>query len=456
MAGNPDLFTARTLSHTLRRLTHQSAPSFCVAYSGGLDSHVLLHAMVQYLADQLHPPPLRIVHINHGVSEQASAFETHVRAICDDLQVSLVVRHVQVVIQAGDSPEEEMRKARYWAFQELLEQHEHLLMAHTQDDQAETFLLQLCRGAGVKGLGSMPEKKSLGQGKLLRPLLHISREALRRYAESEQLLWIEDESNHDLAFARNYIRHQMIPVWRLRWPQVSRLIARSAEHCAATQSLLNVLAEQDMEGMLREKGLCIASLLQLPLLRLRNVLRFWIAQHHGVLPSQQHLEQIYQDVLLARPDANPVFAWPGAELRRYQNILYLLQPKQTEMDVCRLATVLPWDFETPLPVGGGLQLEADRRLGIGLSTALLVNEVSVRFRRGGERCRLPGRRQTHSLKALMQIWKIPPWERAHIPLIYYQDQLVMVVGHVICDDFAALPDEMGWDVRCTWHVRHAI
>ena len=219
--------------------------TYWVAYSGGLDSSVLLSLFAE-LRRQL-PIKLKAIHINHGLSPNASTWASLCATQCQSLQISYLERSVQVNANDGESIEEVARKKRYAVFAKCLEDGDILLTAHHQDDQAETFLLQLLRGAGVKGLAAMPQVKAFARGQHMRPLLEFSRSHLQAYAKERQLVWVDDESNLNLDFARNYIRHQLMPVLLQQWEGASDVIARSAAHCAEAQALLEEYALTDCE-----------------------------------------------------------------------------------------------------------------------------------------------------------------------------------------------------------------
>ncbi len=304
------------LSHTAKH------PHFCIAYSGGVDSHVLLHAMAQ-LRDQNKEWVVRAVHINHGLHPNADSWEAHCREICTSLKIPLTTEKIQLDIKPGDSIEEMARNARYAAFEEQIERGENLLTAHTQNDQAETLLLQLLRGSGVKGLSAMPIKKPLGTGYLVRPLLECTRDDVITYARQNDLRWIEDDTNVEQRFNRNYLRHEIFPLLRRRWPEVFLMMSRSATHCAESAALLDELADLDLQTLSHENKLSVRALLLLSDIRRRNVLRRWIRQHGFRVPNKKHLEQIEKDVLLSAKDAKPIFSWGVAEIRRRGDLLSL-------------------------------------------------------------------------------------------------------------------------------------
>ncbi len=429
-----------------RQLTDLPADACCwVAYSGGVDSHVLLHALAALPPGQ--PCRVAAVHINHGLQAGAAAWDEHCRIVCVGLGVHYVSMQADGRAIAGESREAAARAARYAVLKAWLPQRHYLLTAQHRDDQAETLLLQLLRGSGVKGLAAMPRLVPFGAGSLLRPLLGCSRNALLDYALANRLNWVDDPSNRDISLDRNFLRHQVLPVLHQRWPALSATLSRSARHCAEAALILEDLARQDLAMLVDESKdtLPVSGLLQLPPERQRNSLRHWMAEKGGTTPSEAVLARIVNDILGSRADAEACVCWGDCELRRYRDRLYLL-PRDTRQD---MPAWLEWRTETvlELPQAGGL-LSASRRTGSGVRAADCVEaEVRVTWRHGGERCRPAGRRHHHPLKKLFQEAGIPPWERGRIPLVYIGDELAAVADLWVCDPFSAGPGEAGFTIR---------
>lgn len=414
---------------------------YCVAFSGGVDSHVLLHALVQ-LRDRLPSSQLHAIHINHGIHPDAGQWARHCSLVCQDLNVSFETHGVDVSRQAGHSLEASAREARYAAFAHTLRDSDMLLLAHHQDDQAETLLLQLIRGSGVKGLAAMPALTRFAQGWLGRPLLRHTRAQLHQYAVEAHLPWIEDPSNMDTAFDRNFLRHTVLPMLHQRWPALDATLARAAQHQADAAELLDEMALLDLPGIADTDTarMNIEALRQLTPRRQRNVLRYWLHRICALpLPDTVHLQRILDEMLPAEDDAMPMVHWPGAEVRRYREHLYAMQPLQTHDSNWQTH----WDLQTELALPSNEVLGAHQMTGQGLRKTELTNGVTVRYRLGGERCQLPGREHHHELKKLFQSWSIPPWQRDRIPLVYIGEQLAQVVGFCVCAPFAARPGEMG-------------
>lgn len=427
------------------RLQQQPRPAaYVVAYSGGLDSHVLLDALVRLRVR--HGVPVSAVHVNHGLLPAADDWQTHCAAVCHALCVTVTMLNVNARAAHGESPEAAARAARYRALADWLPAGHCLLTAQHQDDQAETVLLQLLRGSGVHGLAAMPEYSTLGAGHLMRPLLPVTRKQLQQYAEQQQLRWIEDPSNTDTAFTRNFLRHAVMDRLRARWPRVSDSLSRTAANMADAAYLLDELADADLALLEQDDHtLEIAALRTWSPARQRNVLRCWLRRHTGAVPSRAVLSRVIHDLLQCRPDAGPCVRWAALELRRYRSRLYLLR----QLDAGDTAQVLHWSLDVPLQLpGSGGELRAVPVTGRGIRQAVLTDAgVEVRWRQGGERCRPGGRGHHHALKKLLQEASVPPWQRSLIPLIYVNGELAAVPGLWVCEPFQAHAGEPGLQVQ---------
>lgn len=399
-----------------------------VGFSGGLDSTVLLHALATHYPQ---PLPIKAIHVHHGLSPNASDWQAHCQRFCDALGIPLIVRHVQVDPRAN--VEAAARQARYQAFYSVMDKNDSLVLAHHRDDQAETLLLQLCRGAGIDGMSAMPSIKSLANGDLLRPLLGHSRQALEAYAHKHQLQWVDDESNQESTFSRNYLRHQIIPLLEAKWPQVMANLSRTASHCQQARLNLDALAKMDCESLqVPQDQLSLVSVRHLDPARLANVLRVWLRQNQHQPPTESILNQLIDDMVLARGDATPLVQWGDTIVRRYQQILYVThQQEAVSLKACE------WPlFPSPLSLDTARLLQASPH-----TEGLCIPEgahIEVRFRQGGEMFYWHG--QTKTLKKLLQEWNIPPWQRDHIPLVYVNGQLAVVVGQAVSDHYFAKGD----------------
>lgn len=416
---------------------------YWLAFSGGLDSSVLLHALTQ-LGTAL-PAPLSVLHVDHGLSPHSAAWSARCREQC--AARGLLLHGVRVTVERRQGGvEAAARAARYAVFAERLGAGETLLTAHHQGDQAETLLLQLLRGGGVRGLAAMPPQRPFAAGLLARPLLGFSREALQAYAEAEGLEWVEDPSNVDTALERNFLRHELLPLLERRRGGMRPLLARSAGHFAEAAGLLDELAAQDLAAVTAQgpggaASLSLAALQGLSVARQRNLLRYWLRTLGLAPPDSRNLQRILDELLPAAVDAMPLVSWPGTEVRRYRDGLYAMPPLPPLLEEW---PPLRWRGAavTLLPAGLGA-LQMTRVAGRGIREEWLAGEVTIGWRSGGEVLALPGRSGHHLLKKLYQEAAIPPWARGCRPLLYIDGQLAQVAGLWSDNRFACGVNEPG-------------
>ncbi|MEX5583110.1 tRNA lysidine(34) synthetase TilS [Pseudomonas lurida] len=395
----------------------RNAPAWHIAFSGGLDSTVLLHLLAS-LANTETLPPLSAVHVHHGLQAAADAWPAHCQSICDNLGVPLSVKRVQV--QPGASLERAAREARYRAFAEVTGAGEVVLTGQHRDDQAETLLFRLLRGAGVRGLAAMPAQRPLAGGYLVRPLLDVSREALEVYAHEHQLKWIEDPSNADSRFSRNYLRHRVLPALTERWPQAVTGLARTAEHLGEAQGLLDELALLDLQAASKASAfpwlglpsLALAPLCELSDARQRNALRHWLAPLTR-LPDSDHWAG-WHSLRDAKGDAQPLWRLADGELHRCGQRIWWLPSTRSEFSD---ATVSWPDSQNPLELPGNGQLT--------LTGEAPEGPLEVRYRQGGEILEVPGRGR-RDLKRLLNESGLPGFVRGRLPLLYQGEQLLGV------------------------------
>jgi tRNA(Ile)-lysidine synthase len=408
--------------------------------------------------------PLAALHVDHGLHPDSAAWAEHCRQICAALGVPLTLRRLALHRRPGESLEALAREGRYALLRELAGPGDLVLTAQHLDDQAETLLLALLRGSGVKGLAAMPQVAPLGQAWLLRPLLDYSRAQLLAWAQARGLRWLEDPSNADLAFDRNFLRARVLPVLAERWPACATSLARSAAHCAAAQGLIAGLAAAELAhlGGSRPGTLSLRRLAALEPDLLAAVLRQWIASLGLPPPDSRHMGRIRDELLTARPDRQPLVAWPGAEARRYRDDLYVMAPLPAvpampapvtipDGDDGRLASLEPiataltlrWRRgDLLLPPGLGKLRLIGKERGVGQDPeARWPGGLEVRFTGEGLRCRPLGQGHHRRLKHLFQEAGIPPWLRPYVPRLFAGGRLIAVGDRWRCTPDTAAPVE---------------
>lgn len=413
---------------------------WCIAYSGGVDSHVLLHALAILARGRL-CPPLAAVHVNHRIHPRADAWAEHCRAVCAALGIELRVLEVDVPRADGRGLEAAARAARYGAFERVLEAGDVLLQAHHRDDLAETVLLRLLRGAGMTGLAAMPAGRALGRAELFRPLLSATRAELVAYAALHGLRWIDDDSNEDQRFDRNFLRHRVLPRLEERWPAYRVTLARASAQAAQADELARALADIDLAAAGRLDVLDVRACAALSPARQRNLLRHWLRKRELPLPDSEQLEQLLVQ-LEAVSDAQVCVSWPGAQVRRFRDALYAMSPLPPLPE----AVDQPWEPSQVLVIPGLGALRATPSETGGLRADRAYH---VRNRRGGERCRPLGRAHSQTLKKLLQEADVPPWRRDRLPLVFCGEVLAAVADLWVCADFAVPAGQRGWALQWT-------
>ena len=440
--------------------------------SGGVDSVVLLDSL-QRVARRLRFR-LSALHVNHQLSPRARRWEAFCRRLCRARGVPF--QSVKVTVRRGNSLEAAARAARYAVF--ARQDCDYVVLAHHRDDQVETLLLQLLRGAGVKGLAAMPLlRREEGRGSrvegttlatrhspldtwhstpdtrhstpaILRPLLDVTRDEILEYAKARKLTWVEDESNADITFQRNFLRHEVLPVIARRFPAYRVTLARAAGHLAEAARVLDELGASDAAGHLEDGTLSVAALRRLPPARARNLLRYLLARHGVPMPNTERLDEALRQALTAKQDARVRIGLGGFELRRFENRLQVVgDRKELPAGYTRR-----WrgEKEIALPELGGV-LAMTRARGAGISLVRLRGHpVTIRVRRGGERLQPDCRRPRRSLKNLLQEAHIPPWQRGRLPLLFCGDELVWVAGVGVHCRYQAADAEPA--VRLIWRV----
>jgi tRNA(Ile)-lysidine synthase len=402
-----------------------SGRTLSAGLSGGVDSVVLLRILRDL--SRRSEFALAAIHVNHGLSPQAVRWEAFCTALCARWKIPLVVARVKVPKRSGLGIEAAARAERYRAF--AAHAADVLLLAHHLDDQAETLLLQLLRGAGVKGLAAMPVVAHRPSLTIVRPLLAVPRAGLFAYARRHRLKWIEDESNEQIALKRNFLRHRVLPEIEQAFPAYRETLARGAAHCAEAAALLDEIGRADLGGARRDgddRRLDCRMLRRLTPARATNALRVFLSANGLSAPDTERIREMLRQILGARPDAQLKLLHDGAELRRFRDTVWIV-PASGVPD----AAPLPWDGEAVLQLPGNSgALEFRRRgKGGGLSLARLqAAPVTVQFRTGGEKIRPDPSRPRRSLKNLLQECALPPWERERLPLLYSGKLLAWVPG----------------------------
>ena len=401
-----------------------------IGYSGGVDSHVLLHLCAT------HPklkPLISAVYVHHGLQLAADDWAEHCQKTASLLGVHCQVLRVNAKPSLGESPEEAARNARYTALNVLMASDDLLLVAQHRDDQLETVLLQLLRGGGLPGLSAMPECTAFGLGRLLRPLLNSSKSAIDAYAQTHGLNWVEDPSNQSHDYDRNYLRNAILPLLKQRWPACDKTVARSARHCADAQVVISAVSEQLFLQVFNsdDQTLIISQLRSFQTHEQALIIRHWFQYFTLKMPSSAFVARVQSEIVNARLDSDPIVARQHYCVRRYRDKLYCLP------------TLMPSQLAAVVWPTGQLSLTLSNQqvltwsaASTGINRALWqASTIKVCARQGGEKIRLPGRSGHHTLKKLFQELDIPTWQRETLPLIYLDGQLAAVADLWISADF---------------------
>lgn len=429
-------FSSDALLECLR--TWPAPARYVVLASGGRDSTVLLHALAR-IREHL-PAPLAVLHFDHGLAPESSAWAQRVRAAAAALGIPFFAE--KLGLAPGGAVEMRARTARYGRLGIWMQAGDCCLSAHHADDQAETFLLQALRGAGPAGLAGMPVLTRFGRGWLGRPLMRWTREELGAWAVTQELTWVEDPGNRDMASPRNWLRHEIWPRLRARWPAAARTLARSAELAAEADALAAEVAAMDLGRALAPDGvrLSVAQLMALSAARRHNALRHWLRRRGMPLPPARKLAELEATMIMADPGSRAVLRWAGAEARRYRGILHVMPPWPS-----------PPSGRFPLAPGGSvalgrlgkIRLVADPQGPLAESIATLP--LAIGFREGGERLRPADVRHHRPLKKLLQEMEVLPWMRPRLPLLYAGGDLAAVADLVVAAPFAGRGWRLVWD-----------
>ena len=424
-----------TLDFSLRKLSNFNRIGVC--YSGGVDSHVLLHLLSRKL---LTTKNLYALHVNHGISAQSDEWKKHSEKICRDLDIKFTSFDLNLSKKRNIN-ENYLREARYEAIASWSKPGDILCTAHHKDDQVETILFRILRGTGINGLRGIPYKRESSGVVFLRPLIRFSKKEIIKYASLNNLEWVEDESNEDTSISRNFIRKELIPLVRRKWPKYRDAFEHISSHARDSSNLLDQLGDEDIEKCVASSfnELSIANISLLSKLRISNMLYRWLTLQSMEGVTYSLIKEIQENLLWTKDDSDPIITFGSKskvksfQLRKFNNILFLL-PKSSDSYLKDYSPIM-WDLNEPLKLPTGL-LKAHESNGEGLSLLSSQNKVEVRFREGGERCRPIGRNKSQTLKRLLQEYSVPPWKRSRLPLIYVNGRLAAVADLWVCGKFS--------------------
>ncbi len=427
-------------AHLCQQLQLYHQRRFVLALSGGVDSRVLLALLARY-RDEF-GAFVSAVHVHHGLSENADNWVSQCHKWCNDYSIELSIEYVQLDTSSGESIEKLAREARYQALNKHVAQGDILLVGQHADDQIETFLLALKRGSGPKGLSSMAKASSFGLGTLFRPLLTVKRSDIESCADELQLEWITDESNSDTRYERNFIRHKVTPVLTARWPSIHDSVQRTVELCAEQESLLEELLYSSLQqAMAKDGSLIIDELIKHSEAVRRQLIRQWFRRCHLPMPSRKHTDMIWDELALAKLDANPKLKLSDYEVRRYCGHLYCVAEYQ---DVSGWTSDI--NFCQPLRLPDNLgTLEIVKSTKGLLHLPDCSDDLWISFNPEGLSACPVGRVGSRKLKKLFQEYGVPSWLRRRIPILMYQNHVVAVGNLFIDRDFSGQDYDLVWD-----------
>ncbi len=421
---------------------HPAPRRVWVAASGGPDSCALMCVAAAWRHDR--GPAVTVIHVNHGLHPDAQQWRETCRRQAETLGLPFESRRVALPARPARGIEAAAREARYAVFEDVLGHGDVLLTAHHRDDQMETFLLQALRGAGPAGLAAMPEVVALGQGWLLRPLLGYDRSALQALVSERGLAVVSDPANTDMRFDRSYLRQQVVPALKERWPAVARTLSRSARQCAEAAAVVDEVAAADLQRLMDSHGrLGLDTLLALGRARQQHVLRAWLGARALPPASSVKIRQMLDEVAVAGVDRHPCVTWPGGEVRRHGGRLYAQRP----LPLVPGEVALAWTPGAPLQLPAALgELVAESCSdGTGLRMDVVPGGgLQVRFRQGGEQLVPAGDRHHRPLKDLLREAGVVPWMRGRVPLIYAGDELVAVADLWLSEAHVAASGKPAW------------
>ena len=402
----------------LENISDEKYKEILVAYSGGIDSTALL-----YLANKFskkHNKNIKAIHVNHNINIKSKNWENHCQDFCNSLNIPLIIKSINIEIKPGQSLEERAREERYKAINSSSSQHTLLMTGHHIDDQVETFFYNLLRGSGTKGLSAMPILKENLKGFHMRPILSFNKTALIDLVKQMNFDYINDDSNENMNFSRNYIREKILPVIKKKWPNYNKTVDRAILNLTNAQKLCSDLALIDLKKykIQNKDNIISINVRDLDDNRFYNVIRYWIEKNNFKMPSRQQIDSIKKNVFHAGIDKNPIFSCSSFEIRRHKEHLEIMSPlKKHDPNV-----IYKWKKSENLVISG-LEINLswqnlEEKLGYKVE-----DDVEVKFRKEGENIKINDRK---SLKDYMREQNIPPWKRDRVMLIYIKDELKVV------------------------------
>jgi tRNA(Ile)-lysidine synthase len=419
---------------------HQPNTKIVLAFSGGVDSRLLLELLSRYQRQR--PLVCCAVYVHHGLSSNADDWAEKCMQWAKQAGIFCSVEHVNLDLNSGESIELLAREARYQALSKHIQKGDLLLTGQHADDQVETFLLALKRGSGPKGLSSMAESMPFAGGTLVRPLLVIKREQIEAAAKKQGLDWVEDESNQDTRYDRNFLRHRIVPELYERWPSIHQSVQRSASLCAQQEALLDELLGAVFERALQsDLSLSIDELATHSELARARLVRMWLAKLNANMPTQVQLNLIWNEVASAQQDANPKLQLKQGEVRRFQNRLYWVTETA---DVTKWQSDIQTDTVLVLPEQLGeltLSTSSDKAT---IAMPPHPELLRVTFNPEGLSAHPTTRHHSRKLKKLFQEYNVPSWRRRRIPILMYQDKVVAVADLFVDQAFSGQDCELIW------------
>ena len=420
--------------------TSHQAKKIWIACSGGMDSSVLLHLIFSNKVKI--EQALEVVYVNHGLQDESAEWGDFCRSQCDSYDLPFTQLNINETVPKGESVEAWAREKRYELIAQVMNKGDLLFTAHHQDDQVETFFLQALRGAGPRGLASMPLFKEFANAIHVRPLLNYCRRELLAYAKANSLTWKEDLSNADTKYDRNYLRNNIIPTFEKRWPAYRETISRLVNHQQDCASLMNEVGLEDLKLVMHENKLSLENLRSLSVTRQKNIVFTWLQELQLETPASKHINQIFSGLINSTSDNASCVNWKNVEVRKYRAFLYASKKVDKGFDRVDYA----WDLARPLEIMDET-LIAKSEIGSGLSKEKIDNaSISVQYRHGGEKIQPNNNVHTKTVKQLFQERGVLPWVRDRFPLVYVNDTLAAIPGVCVDINYSAELDEPSWQI----------